>query len=74
MGCPNCGTSNTWDDVSAWVCNKCGWCSLAWLNSTRTPSGHADAKARARDWAKKDREKVINPAYVPRVIKEDDDE
>jgi hypothetical protein len=61
MPCPNCGSENVWDDNLHWGCNKCKWCSLAGLNSTRTPSApysyYPDAtevEKRKRDWADRD--------------------
>jgi predicted RNA-binding Zn-ribbon protein involved in translation (DUF1610 family) len=63
MACPNCGSSNTWDDNMHWGCDNCGWSSLAGLNKTRTPSApysmepdHSEVERRKRDWEKHDSE------------------
>lgn len=63
MPCPNCGSDNVWDDNMHWGCNACDWCSLAGLNSTRTPSAPysldpdpTEVRKRAADWAHKDEE------------------
>lgn len=56
-GCPNCSSADVWDDNLHWGCNKCGWCSLARLNSTRTPSNpnnRHEVEQRERDWADRD--------------------
>lgn len=43
MSCPNCKSTNVWDDNLHWGCNNCSWSSLAGLNPTRTPSNPNDA-------------------------------
>lgn len=51
--CPNCKSQDTWNDVSAWGCNKCGWCSLQMLNRSPTvsyPRNPHDVKERADSW------------------------
>lgn len=51
--CPNCGSKDMWDDNMHGGCNRCGWCSLAGLNRTRTPSNPYDryeVEHRPRDY------------------------
>jgi hypothetical protein len=55
MPCPNCHSNDVWDDNLHWGCNKCGWCSLAGLNTTRTvsnPSDRYEVENRPRDYDK----------------------
>ena len=58
MSCPNCGSRNMWDDNMHAGCSDCGWCSLAGINKTRTPSdpnNQEEVRLRQEDWEKEDR-------------------
>ena len=77
MACPNCSSHNTWSDNLEWGCNACGWCSLAGLNNTRTPSNpnnRDEVERRRRDWQRHDEERMrtAHEDNVRRFYGEDD--
>ncbi len=51
MACRNCGSKNTWDDISAWGCNNCGWCSSRMLD--RSGKSQRDKEDEDDNWNKR---------------------
>jgi ribosomal protein L37AE/L43A len=80
MACPNCNSDDVWDDVSAWGCNKCGWCSLQGLNRTPTasyPHSKHDVAERRRTWGYKEQKEYEErmkgkPIHVKKSDDDDD--
>lgn len=44
MSCRNCHSTNTWDDIAAWGCNDCNWCSIPMLDKSGKSERDYEAK------------------------------